>query len=292
MNANDDITAAHFFAGVLGLALVRQWYIDGAFNAARIAELTGVLDRLGEFPFSLQLNPEERTLLDGYAQWAADYDGPNPLIEAEEPVVRPLLAAHAGPGIRALDAACGTARHAAFLAELGCETVGVDQSQHMLEIAKAKVPSARFEHATLNELPFSDATFDLAVCSLALCHLADPAHALVELARVLRSGGVLVISDPHPEMAISGGQAFYGGIHPGRPMTWVRNHSHHASTWLRGFRAANLAVTDCLEPVATEAQIQTHPVSAFYPDAARGAIENLPSMWIWSLTKTENNEGS
>ena len=241
--------------------------------------------RLGEFPFSLALNPEERTLLDGYAEWAPVYDGPNPLIEAEEPLVRPLLAEHAGPGVRALDAPCGTGRHNAFLAGLGCNTVGVHQSAEMLAIARPKVPSARFEQAGLDGLPFGDASFDLAVCSLAMCHLADPTVAIVELGRVLRVGAVLVISDPHPLMAMSGGQAFYGGIEPGRPMTWVRNHSHRASTWLRAFRAADFVVVDCFEPVVTEAQIRAHPAVVFYPEAARGAVEDLPAMWVWSLAK-------
>ena len=207
MDNHDDITAAHFLAGTLGLALVRRWYVDGAFNRARIAKLSGLVARLGEFPFSLALNPEERTLLDGYAEWAPVYDGPNPLIEAEEPLVRPLLAEHAGPGVRALDAARGTGRHSAFLAGLGCNTVGVDQSAEMLAIARPKVPSARFEQAGLDGLPFGDASFDLAVCSLAMCHLADPTVAIVELGRVLRVGAVLVISDPHPLMAMLGGQA-------------------------------------------------------------------------------------
>ncbi|HUV18610.1 MAG TPA: class I SAM-dependent methyltransferase [Ilumatobacteraceae bacterium] len=41
--------------------------------------------------------------------------------------------------------------------------------------------------------------------SLALCHLSDPGDAVTELARVLRPGGTLVITNPHPFGGMLGG---------------------------------------------------------------------------------------
>jgi hypothetical protein len=40
-------------------------------------------------PYSLELNPAERGLREGYAEWAESYNGPNPMIETEQAVVRP-----------------------------------------------------------------------------------------------------------------------------------------------------------------------------------------------------------
>jgi ubiquinone/menaquinone biosynthesis C-methylase UbiE len=277
------VTFDHYLAGIVGLGLIRHWYADGDANAARMAELAEVLSKHGDFPYSLELSPAERSVHDGYSEWAATYDGPNPMIELEESVVLPLLARLAVPGRAALDAACGTGRHAAVLNSHGCVTVGIDQSEAMLDIARSKLPRALFERGDVQDMPFEDASFDLAVISLALCHLTDPTGAVVELARVLRPGGTLVIADPHPMGGILGGQAYYGGVTSGRTMTYVRNHRHSASTWLGAFRHAGLSVVNCIEAPFTDEQIAGDPSAAFHPDAARAALTGLPSLWIWEL---------
>ena len=86
-----EILAAHYFAGILGMSMLRRWYEDAEFNEARLAELAALLANRHEFPHSLALSPLEHELLDGYARWSASYDGHNPLIEAEEPHVHDLL---------------------------------------------------------------------------------------------------------------------------------------------------------------------------------------------------------
>jgi ubiquinone/menaquinone biosynthesis C-methylase UbiE len=251
-----------------------------------MAELSTVLARRDEFPFKFRLDPQERALPAGYAEWAEMYDGPNPLIETEELVVRPILERVAEPGVQALDAACGTGRHAAYLHDRGCTVTGVDQSLEMLAVARNKLPGVHFEQGDIEQLAFADGSFDLVVIALALCHLADPTAAVAELARVLRPGGTLVIADPHPAAGVVGGQAFYGSIVPGRPMTWVRNHYHQASTWLRAFRAAGLQVDDCIEPPMGAAQIASSPASRVFPDATRIAVEDLPGLWVWELRRS------
>jgi len=277
------VTFDHYLAGIVGLGLIRHWYADGDDNTLRMAELADVLSKHGEFPYSLDLSPAERSVDDGYSEWADSYDGPNPMIELEESVVLPMLERLAFPGAAALDAACGTGRHAELLHALGCETMGFDRSNAMLRVARAKVPGATFEQSDVEHMPFADDRFDLAVISLALCHLTDPTAAVVELARVLRPGGNLVIADPHPMGGVLGGQAFYGGVAHGRTMTYVRNHRHGASAWLAAFRRADLVVADCIEAPFTDEQIRGDPSAAFHPDAARAALTGLPSIWIWEL---------
>jgi ubiquinone/menaquinone biosynthesis C-methylase UbiE len=277
------ITVEQYAAGVLGVALVRHWYQDAAANEDRLRELREVLDHADEFPWNLALDPQERNLLDGYAEWSKVYDGPNPLIETEEAVARPVLRRLAAGSPRSLDAACGTGRHAAFLDSLGCDVVGIDQSAPMLEVARAKLPNVRFELGSVDDMPFADEEFEIAVVSLALCHLHDPTAALGELARVVRRGGTVVVTDPHPSSELVGGQAFYGGIVEGRPTRWVRNHYHSASTWLRAFRTAGLAVENCSEVPFGEEQIDSFPISMFYPDATRAALRGLSSLWLWEL---------
>lgn len=275
----------HYLAGVVGLGLMRHWYADGVANATRMAELAEILARANEPTHSFEVSPLERSVEEGYAEWAATYDGRNPMIDLEESVVVPLLQRLAVAGCRALDAACGTGRHARLLDASGCVTAGIDQSGEMLELARSKVPNATFEVGDVERLPFDDETFDLAVVSLALCHLPDPTAAVVELGRVLAPGGSLVVSDPHPMGGVLGGQAFYGGVGPGRQLSYVRNHRHGASTWLRAFGAAGLVVVDCVEVPFTEEQIAGDPSAAFHLDAVRAAAIGLPSVWVWELRR-------
>lgn len=104
---------------------------------------------------------------------------------------------------------------------------------------------------------------------------------MAEIARVLRPAGAVVITDPHPSSALLGGQAFYGGVTPGRPMMWVRNHYHTAAVRFRAFKAAGLVVEECDEPPFTDRQITESPLYRQYPEAARGAMEGLPGLWFW-----------
>src|SRR5262249_30753086 len=136
----------------------------------------------------------ELDVRDGYSRWSTTYDLPgNPLVAVEQPLVWGLLD-DATPG-RALDAACGTGRHARRLAELGHEVVGVDATDAMLEEARKKAPAADFRQGDLFDLPLETATFDLAVCALALDHAGELRRPLTELTRVVRPGGKVIVSD-------------------------------------------------------------------------------------------------
>ena len=76
---------------------------------------------------------------DAYASWAPSYDeSSNQMIEIEQPLVWEIL--DRLPAGVALDAACGTGRHAARLVELGHSVIGVDGSPAMLDRARAKLP--------------------------------------------------------------------------------------------------------------------------------------------------------
>lgn len=87
------------------------------------------------------------------------------------------------------------------LAERGARVLGVDAAQEMIENAR-KLASVRegnlqlrFEHvATIAQLPLAAASLDGIICSSVLEYVPDPALCLAEFARVLRPGGMLVVS--------------------------------------------------------------------------------------------------
>ena len=75
--------------------------------------------------------------------------------------------------------------------------VGVDLSGAMLRLARQRsaelnIPFA-FTQADAEALPFPDATFDTVAISLALCTIPDPRKALLELSRICRTEGRIVL---------------------------------------------------------------------------------------------------
>jgi SAM-dependent methyltransferase len=118
-----------------------------------------------------------------------------------EAFLEPALAALASPDITALDLGCGTGANLARLAPWVRRAIGVDREPAMLRAAAERL--AHLPHVTLLEgplesLPLDDATVDLALCTLVLHHVDDPAQALAEARRVLRPGGRLAVVDMLP----------------------------------------------------------------------------------------------
>jgi len=183
-----------YLVGLEGIALLRAFSgeYDRDFTMARLAEIRALLDSVEELGDGAVVDAISTT--EGYSTWADFYDHPrNQLIELEQPIVREIV--DGLPAGVALDAACGTGRHAAYLASRGHTVIGVDSSTEMLERARAKVPGGEFHVADLQDLPLPDDHVDLVVCALALTHFPDIEPVLAELVRVLRPGGSLVISD-------------------------------------------------------------------------------------------------
>jgi SAM-dependent methyltransferase len=108
----------------------------------------------------------------------------------------PQLAELAGVqrGQRALDVGCGPGSLTSELvARLGAEAVAaVDPSEPFVIAARERHPGVDVRLAAAEELPFSDAEFDVALAQLVVHFMADPNAGLHEMARVTRPGGVVV----------------------------------------------------------------------------------------------------
>jgi SAM-dependent methyltransferase len=267
--------------GVEGLALMRRLFDDDATAQQRLDEINRILDESEDATYGLGADVPELDVRRGYAAWSTSYDEPgNPLISAEQPVVRAVLD-EAPPG-DALDAACGTGRHTAHLVERGHRVVGVDGSPEMLARARSAVPGARFEEGDLSQLPLDDDSVDLAVCALAFDHVADVAGPIAELARVVRPGGRVVISDIHPVMSMLGGAAFFRAADGST--AFMRNQRHVHGEYLDAFAAAGLAVRRCLEPRQGPDEVAMQwPAAGFFPEAATDAFLGLPIALVWDL---------
>jgi SAM-dependent methyltransferase len=99
-----------------------------------------------------------------------------------------------------LDVGCGTGQLAAAIAAEGYDVFGVDLSAAMVARARARGLAGTFAGVT-TALPFGDHSFDLALTVATLHHLETPdrvAATVLELARVVRPGGFVVLWDHNP----------------------------------------------------------------------------------------------
>lgn len=107
-------------------------------------------------------------------------------------------------GDKILDVGCGPG--VALLAYAGqrdVEAFGIDYAENMVAFARKNVESFKkrkitIEHASVTDLPFPDATFDVVTshrCLMALLDWEKQKHALAEIARVLKPGGTLVLME-------------------------------------------------------------------------------------------------
>jgi len=93
-----------------------------------------------------------------------------------------------------LDVGCGVKPYEPLLAAPGDRWVGLDHPA-TLQGSYAERTMADLL-ADCRHVPFPDARFDTVICTQMLEHVPDPANVLVELARVLRPDGVLLLTAP------------------------------------------------------------------------------------------------
>ena len=275
----------HYVVGIEGVALLRNWLSGDREQAiARVNDLTRFVTQPEQPPLSLELDVPETDVREGYARWAGTYDhGPNALIQTEQPVMQALI--DTIPPGWALDAACGTGRHTKYLVAREHRVIGVDKSAEMLQRARAELPQVDLRMGDLSALPLETGSMDLAVCALALTHCADLQPPICELARVLRPGGRVLLSDLHPTLSALGMTAFFVSDDGGAG--YVRSYCHPHSAYLAAFVAAGLDVQRCVEPsIGEEAVIlMSGGMMDVAGEAFRAALLGLPEALIWELVR-------
>jgi ubiquinone/menaquinone biosynthesis C-methylase UbiE len=104
-----------------------------------------------------------------------------------------------------VDVGTGTGFVAAGLAGQAATVIGIDNSPAMLAVAADNlaalgVDNVQLAEGELDNLRLPDDSVDVAVANMVLHHAPDPARMLAEMARVVRPGGTIAITDEveHP----------------------------------------------------------------------------------------------
>jgi len=106
----------------------------------------------------------------------------------------PRIVASVASGSRVLDLCCGHGNVFEALHAAGHSVVGVDFSPAMVARARARLPAGDFVEADAQDLPFPDRDFDAVVCSFGMMHVPDQPRALAQVKRVLRPGGLFMLT--------------------------------------------------------------------------------------------------
>lgn len=107
------------------------------------------------------------------------------------------------PGLRVLDAACGTGNLAVHAARAGCQTHGLDIAANLIAQARSRAEredlSIDYTEGDAEALPYPDASFDVVVSMYGVMFAPRPEAIVAELRRVTRPGGLIALANWTPE---------------------------------------------------------------------------------------------
>ena len=141
------------------------------------------------------------------SKWDDLYKNPSNLFSHNMAVRRDRICKfvvdHYDPETKILDLGCGAGVVMEPLIEKGFVMTGADRSQDMLDLSQQRLsrfPKEQYElHlGTCESLPFQDEQFDIILCVGVFGYIDDVVGALLEIRRVLRPGGVLLMSVRNP----------------------------------------------------------------------------------------------
>lgn len=191
----------------------RAWYHTTRIADPREAELmTPTADK------PMTYEPSDVVAYHGElaGEWEARYRKRS--FRARLEVLEECLRGRSLAGTQWLDAGCGTGTLTRFLAERGCFVTGLDAAPRMIEIARdeARMHSCgermTFQVAeTIARLPHADVSLDGLLCSSVLEYVPNVEQCLTGFARVLKPGGVLLVSVPNSRSLVRRGQVAMHG---------------------------------------------------------------------------------
>lgn len=135
---------------------------------------------------------------DFFDRVAPDWDEMRESYYSDDVRVGALAAAEVEKGRVAADVGAGTGFISQGLVQAGLWVIAVDQSEVILNEMKRKfadIDVIDYRIGSAEDLPIPDETVDYAFANMCLHHVESPPDAIREMARILKPGGKLVITD-------------------------------------------------------------------------------------------------
>jgi SAM-dependent methyltransferase len=199
---------------------------------------------------------------EGYRRWAPTYSEETAISFLETGLVDAMTPPLAG--LRLLDAGCGTGRR---VAQCGAAiAVGVDASAAMLDagIGRGSLrPGLRTIVGDVRRLPLRSASFEIVWCRLVIGHLPNCAQVYRELARVARTGALVIVTDFHPAAHGAGHRRTF---RDGEAVHEIEHYVHPPETHIAAADIAGLTLVDTREAAIDDRALP------FYQRAGRAAL--------------------
>ncbi|HEY0462179.1 MAG TPA: class I SAM-dependent methyltransferase, partial [Pyrinomonadaceae bacterium] len=180
-----------------------------------------------------------------YNVWSQTYDTvENKTRDLEARALRETIS---GIYTEILEIGCGTGKNTEYLQNRAKHLTAADFSSEMLGMAKAKITAenVRFRQLDLRETwDFSDNSFDLITCSLALEHIENIDFVFSEANRVLRAGGRFYIGELHPFKQYQGSKARF---ETGAGVFELECFVHHVAEFFAAGRTNNFTCVELKE---------------------------------------------
>ena len=152
---------------------------------------------------------------------------------------------------RALDVGCGEGRVCRLMQTLGIETGGIDPTEAMIAEARRRDPAGDYRLGAAEQLPFADASFDLAVTCLTLIDITDYRTAIAEMARVLVPGGTLLAANLTPVISAGMNKGWRRDA-DGRPVEFALDR--YLGEWWEWVEWADIRVRNWHRPLSAYVQ--------------------------------------
>lgn len=176
---------------------------------------------------------------------------------------------------------------------MGFETVGIDPTEALIEVARARDREGDYRQEPAEALSLESAAFDVVLSYLTLCDIGEFEIAIKEMARVAKPGGKIIAVNVNTAMGVGtgwvkdvtgkklhwplDGYAFESGMRVAWCGIEIVNYHRPLSMYVQAFLSEGLRLTNFQEPIPSPQAMLDYP-------GLRDSLR-LPNFWVMTWQK-------
>jgi O-antigen biosynthesis protein len=179
-------------------------------------------------------------------------------------------------GKEIVDLGCGAGYGSHALSKVARQVSGIDLSQEAVThaVTHYQVPNLKYEVGDVTAVPYEDGTFDVAVSFEVIEHLDNPEELVVEAKRIIKEGGVFIVSTPDKQ-TYSNERNSVNLYHPSEMYApefeeLLTRHFSNVRIYRQGAISGSL-ITRNTDELATENGVEMESAHFSMPDPSFGA---------------------